>query len=179
MISLKTFEKLFPQSGAAWLTPSSTTLTAYGGSTVQYYGTCKVTIKQKYIEEMSQFHDIDVGSPALLGLPTCGALKFGSTRVCVSVCDHAKWLHPFVSGWKDLNKAIKWPHHVTPTLDDILPQLNGANFFSIMDAGSGYWNIKLNEESSYLTTFNTPHGHRWCYLVTIIITHTHTHYHSI
>ena len=57
---------------------------------------------------------------------------------------------------KDLNKAIKCPHHFTRTLDDILPKLNGAKYFSILDALSGYWNIKLHEESSYYTTFNTP-----------------------
>ena len=43
---------------------------------------------------------------------------------------------------KDLNKAIKRPHHYTPTLDDVLPKLNGAQFFAILDARSGYWNIK-------------------------------------
>ena len=32
----------------------------------------------------------------------------------------------------------------------------------MLDARSGYWNIKLDEESSYHTTFNTPHGrHRF------------------
>ena len=59
---------------------------------------------------------------------------------------------------KDLNKAVKRPHHYTKTLDDILPKLNGAKYFSILDARSGYWNIKLNEPSSLLTTFNTPFG---------------------
>ena len=49
---------------------------------------------------------------------------------------------------KDLNKAIKIPHHYTPTLDDVLPKLRGAQFFNILDARSGYWNIKLDEESS-------------------------------
>ena len=43
---------------------------------------------------------------------------------------------------KDLNKAIKRPHHYTPTLDDVLPKLNGAQFVTILDARSGYWNIK-------------------------------------
>ena len=59
---------------------------------------------------------------------------------------------------KDLNKAIKRPHHATPTLDDVLPKLNGAKYFSILDARSGYWTIKLSTESSFLTTFNTPYG---------------------
>ena len=58
---------------------------------------------------------------------------------------------------KDLNKAIKIPHHYTPTLDYVLPKLNGAQFFTILDARSGYRNIKLDEESSYHTTFNTPY----------------------
>ena len=32
---------------------------------------------------------------------------------------------------KDLNKAIKREHHVTPTLEEIMPQLNGAKYFSM------------------------------------------------
>ena len=59
---------------------------------------------------------------------------------------------------KDLNKAIKRPHHHTPTIDEILPKLNGAQYFSIVDARSGYWNIKLDHQSSLYTTFNSPHG---------------------
>lgn len=63
---------------------------------------------------------------------------------------------------KDLNKAIKRPHYYTPTLEDVLPKLSGAKYFSILDARCGYWNIQLDDESSYLTTFNTPFGrHRF------------------
>jgi len=47
---------------------------------------------------------------------------------------------------------------VTPTLEEILPKLSGANIFSIVDAKCGYWNVVLDEESSYLTTFNSPLG---------------------
>ena len=61
---------------------------------------------------------------------------------------------------KDLNEAIKREHHVTPTLEEILPKLNGAKVYSIVDAKCGYWNIILDEDSSYLTTFNSPYG---CY----------------
>ena len=59
---------------------------------------------------------------------------------------------------KDLNKAIKRPHYYTPTLEDVLSKLNGAKYFSILDLRSGYWNIKLDRESTLLTTFNTPFG---------------------
>ena len=59
---------------------------------------------------------------------------------------------------KDLNKAIKREHHPIPTLEEITPKLAGAKLFSKLDARNGYWNVKLDEESSYLTTFNTPLG---------------------
>ena len=63
---------------------------------------------------------------------------------------------------KDLNKAIKRKHHITPTLEEIMPQLNGAKYFSTLDAKRGYWNVTLDEESSFLTTFNSPFGrHRF------------------
>ena len=30
--------------------------------------------------------------------------------------------------------------------------------FSVLDATSGYWQVKLDEASSKLSTFNTPYG---------------------
>ncbi len=64
---------------------------------------------------------------------------------------------------KDLNKSIQRPHYPMRTLDDILPQLAGAKYFTKLDARSGYWSIKLSEQSSFLTTFNTMFG-RYRYL---------------
>ena len=62
-------------------------------------------------------------------------------------------LHP-----KDLNRAIKRPQSYIPTLEDILPKLSGAKYLSILVARCGYWNAKLDNASSLLTTFNTPFG---------------------
>ena len=63
---------------------------------------------------------------------------------------------------KDLNRAIRREHHVIPTLEEILPKLTGAKYFSIVDAKCGYWNVELDEQSSFLTTFNSPFGrHRF------------------
>ena len=59
---------------------------------------------------------------------------------------------------QELNHAIKRPRHCTLTLDDVLPKLNGAKYFSIVDARRGYWNIKLDHASSFYTTFNSPQG---------------------
>lgn len=40
----------------------------------------------------------------------------------------------------------------------MVTELNGAKFFTIVDARKGYWHVPLDEESSYLTTFGTPFG---------------------
>ena len=53
---------------------------------------------------------------------------------------------------------IKREHHPIPSLEEITPKLAGAKLLSKPDAHNGYWNVKLEEESSYLTTFNTPFG---------------------
>ena len=36
--------------------------------------------------------------------------------------------------------------------------MSGATVFRKLDAKSGFWHIKLDEKSSYYTTFNTPFG---------------------
>lgn len=64
---------------------------------------------------------------------------------------------------RDLNKAIKRPKYPMPTLDDILPKLAKAKVFSVLDAKDGFHQVKLEEDSSYLTTFWTPFG-RYRYL---------------
>ena len=63
---------------------------------------------------------------------------------------------------RDLNKAIQRSHYPLPTLEDVATRLNKAKVFSVLDAKSGFWQVKLDEDSSYLTTFNTPFGrYRW------------------
>ena len=61
----------------------------------------------------------------------------------------------------NLNQAILRPYYPMKTLDDILPKLSGAKYFTKLDARSGYLAIKLSEKSSFLTTFNTPFGRFW------------------
>ena len=58
----------------------------------------------------------------------------------------------------DLNKAVLREYHPIPVVEDIVPELNGSDLFTKLDLKDGYWHIKLDEESSYLTTFSTPFG---------------------
>ena len=61
------------------------------------------------------------------------------------------------------NKWIIRPHHSAKLVDDILHRLNGAKYFTVVDSTSSFFNHKLDEESSKLTTFGTPFG-RYRYL---------------
>ena len=50
-----------------------------------------------------------------------------------------------------------------PTIEDITTRLHGAKVFSVLDAKNGFWHVKLDEESSHLTTLYTRFGrYRWC-----------------
>ncbi|KAI4897681.1 hypothetical protein NFI96_029695 [Prochilodus magdalenae] len=61
-----------------------------------------------------------------------------------------------------LNKALLRSHYQMPTIEEILPEIAKAKTFSVLDAKDGYWQIQLDEASSYLTTFWTPLGrYRW------------------
>ena len=70
--------------------------------------------------------------------------KTGALRVCLDPCD--------------LNVAVKRQHYSIPTPEDVRSRLAGKSIFSILDEKDGYWQIKLDEPSSKLCTFNTPWG---------------------
>ena len=58
----------------------------------------------------------------------------------------------------EANKAIERERHITPTLDDILSDLDGAVVFSALDLAHGYHQLELDEESRFITTFYTHVG---------------------
>lgn len=61
-----------------------------------------------------------------------------------------------------LNKVLIRERYKLPTFEDILPQLNNAKIFTKLDVKEAYWHVRLDEESSYLTTMITPFGRfRW------------------
>lgn len=64
---------------------------------------------------------------------------------------------------KDLNENIKREHYQIPKREEILSDMAGAKYFSKLDASHGFWQLKLDPESSRYTTFNTPFG-RYCFL---------------
>ena len=69
-----------------------------------------------------------------------------------------------VTDFKELNKYVRRPVHLFPSSTDIIQSIPAdATCFFKADATSGYFQKKLDEESSYLTTFILPFG-RYRYL---------------
>ena len=59
---------------------------------------------------------------------------------------------------KDLNRAIRRENYQLPTIEDIATRLHGAKVFTVLDVRHGFWHVRLDDRSSYLTTFHTPFG---------------------
>ena len=63
------------------------------------------------------------------------------------------------------NRAIQRERHPSPTVDNLVHKLNGATIFSKLDLRAGYHQLLLDEESRYITTFETHKGlRRYCTL---------------
>ena len=58
------------------------------------------------------------------------------------------------------NEAVKRERHITPTIDDMILDLNGATVFSKLDLSNGYHQLELDPGSRYITTFSTHVGLR-------------------
>ena len=68
----------------------------------------------------------------------------GTVRICVDLTK--------------LNESVQRERLILPSVEQTLAQINGAKYFSKLDANSGFWQIQLSPESSKLTTFITPFG---------------------
>ena len=64
-----------------------------------------------------------------------------------------------------LNQALMREHYKLPTVDDVLPMLHDAKVFSKLDVKEAFWHVRLDDESSKLTTMITPFGrYHWARL---------------
>ena len=70
--------------------------------------------------------------------------QYGSIRICVD--------------FERLNMAVKCPHCMLPSLDNIVPEMAGATVFSTLDASSRFFQVSSHLETMPLTTFIIAFG---------------------
>ena len=105
----------------------------------------KVTAALEKLESQGIIEKVDGPTPWISPLVVIPK-KDGDIRLCVDM--------------RMANRAILRERHPTPTVDDLIHTLNGAKVFSKLDLRAGYHQLLLDEESRYITTFQTHKGLR-------------------
>ena len=104
-----------------------------------------VQLKLQALVDQGIIEKIPVGTPT----PWCSALhivpkKDGTVRITIDP--------------KDLNAALLREFHPINTVEQVAQKCEKAQFFTVLDANQGYFQIQLDDESKNLTAFNTPFG---------------------
>ena len=112
-----------------------------------------VAIKQKLKVELNKLEEQGVIKNVIEPIGWVSSLVItqkanGNIRVCIDT--------------QQLNKALKRSHYPLAVIEDVLPKLSNAGVFSKADLKDRFLQIELDDESSTLTTFQTP-WNRWQY----------------
>ena len=67
--------------------------------------------------------------------------------------------HRMFIDYRELNKVTVKNRYPLPRIDDLFDQLQGASWFSKIDLRSGYHQMRVREEDTQKTAFQTRYGH--------------------
>ena len=110
------------------------------------------SLKPKLKEELQRMVDLEVIEPVSGPSDCVNSMVIteksnSKPRICLDL--------------RDLNQVIKLHHLQLPTAEEITACMASASFLTMLDGSSGYWQIRVDQESSKLLTFNTPFGRCW------------------
>ena len=64
-----------------------------------------------------------------------------------------------VINYKEVNKNTKFDGYYIPNKEILINLARGKNYYSKFDCKSGFWQIKMDNDSIPITAFSTPRGH--------------------
>jgi hypothetical protein len=94
---------------------------------------------QEIIDELLRFKIIQPSLSPWSASIVLVKKKTGDVRLCVD--------------YRKLNAITKKDSFPLPRIDDVLDMLDGQKFFSTIDLASGYWQIKMDDNSKEKTAF--------------------------
>ena len=112
-----------------------------------------IPLRPRVKEELERMEKLGVIAKVKQATDWCAGMVVvpkanGKVRICVDLTK--------------LDANVCRERHILPSVEETLAQLGDAKVFTKLDANSGFWQIKLAEESALLTTFITPFG-RYCF----------------
>ena len=96
--------------------------------------------------------------------------RMETLKVIMKTSDPTAWVHSLVIAKKknnktrvcwdpsDLNRAVMREHFPMQKIEDVISRTTNAKVFIVLDANHGFWQVKLDKDSSKLASFNTPFG---------------------
>ena len=85
--------------------------------------------------------------------PSCSS--YNSNILLVNKKDNTK---RFVVDFREVNKASVGDKYPLPSVEELLDQFYGCNYFTQLDLASGYWGIPIEDQDRCKTAFSVPRG---------------------
>ncbi|CAH2207540.1 jg11310, partial [Pararge aegeria aegeria] len=111
------------------------------------YRTCNADriIVRQMVNELLEAQIIQESKSAYASPALLVNKKNGEKRLCID--------------YRALNKLTIKDKYPMPRIEDLIDRLHGCTFFTNLDLKSGYYQIKMSEESIHKTAFITEDGH--------------------
>ncbi|KAG1938993.1 retrotransposable element [Pimephales promelas] len=132
------------------VTDKEMSLKAYNNQPIRTMGGCRLKVTAKGRQHNLMFTIVPTGHESILGdkaSEDLGLVKRIYQINSDKIDNQTKKLSQSEDP-KDLNENIKREHYQIPKREEILSDMAGANYFSKLDASHGFWQLKLDPESS-------------------------------
>ncbi|XP_057381569.1 uncharacterized protein K02A2.6-like [Daphnia carinata] len=119
-------------------------LCKYDGLRIPFHLRKKVEDELERLERLDVIEKVSGPTPWVSPVVIVPKKENGEIRLCV--------------GMRLPNKAIMRERHLIPLMEDILADINGSKFFTVLDLKQAYHQLELDEDSRYITTISTHVG---------------------
>lgn len=128
---------------------------------------CDFKLKENYTPVVTAIRKVALGLQNKLKTEL---ERMEKDKIIEKITEPTEFVHPIVIVNKpsgdiricldpqNLNMSLQREHYKLPTFEELTNDLAGSQYFTVLDANKGFWQIELTEKAAKLTTFGTPFG---------------------